>query len=198
VSDHLTELTFTVVLAYGTYLGAHAVGLSGVIATLVAAGAFGARARPRLTTRTLESIDDLWEFAAFLLTAGVFLLIGLAIAPATLVLAAGPIAWGVAAILLGRALVVYGLLGGSSLALSRLHARAFVVPLSWLHVLFWAGLRGAVSGALALSLPESLPNRDLIQGVTFGVVLFTLVVQGTTSTAVVRLSGAGNTADPVA
>ena len=64
------------------------------------------------------------------------------------------------------------------------------VPIGWLHVLFWAGLRGAVSVALALSLPRDLPNRELLQGITFGIVLFTLLVQGTTVNGVVRRSGA--------
>jgi CPA1 family monovalent cation:H+ antiporter len=77
LDDHLAELTVTVVLAYGTYLVAEAAGLSGVIATLVAAGTFGATARDGLTARAIEAIDVVWEFAAFLLTAGVFLLIGL-------------------------------------------------------------------------------------------------------------------------
>jgi CPA1 family monovalent cation:H+ antiporter len=197
VTDHLTELTLTVVLAYGTYLAADTLGLSGVIATLTAAATFGARARIRLTARTVETIDDVWEFVAFLLTAAVFLLVGLAIAPATLGLAAGPIVWGVVAILLARGAVVYALLGGGALALSRIRGRTMALPASWLHVLFWAGLRGAVSVALALSLPETLANRDLIQGVTFGIVLFTLLVQGTTAGAVVRRSGASDAPERV-
>jgi CPA1 family monovalent cation:H+ antiporter len=197
VDEHLTELALTVVLAYGTYLAADVVGLSGVIATLVAAGTFGARARGRLTPRTIETIDVVWEFVAFLLTAAVFLLVGLAIAPATLARAAIPIAWGIVAILVARAVVVYGLLGaGSALAARAGRGAGGAVPRSWLHVLFWAGLRGAVSVALALSIPAGLPNRDLIQGITFGVVLFTLVVQGTTARAIVERSGAGRDGDP--
>ena len=197
VDDHLAELTITVVLAYGTYLVADAIGLSGVIATLVAAGMFGALARDGLTPRAVDAIDVVWEFAAFLLTAVVFLLVGLSIAPAALVLAAGAIGWGIVAILIARAAVVYGLVGGGSAILRRVaHARgrpfasAAAVPRAWLHVLFWAGLRGAVSVALALSLPVDLPNRNLIQGVTFGIVLFTLIVQGSSAAWVVRRSGA--------
>lgn len=194
VDDHLTELAITVVLAYGTYLVADALGLSGVIATLVAAGVFGATARGALTARATEAIDVVWEFAAFLLTAGVFLLVGLAIAPQMLVLAAAPIAWGIVAILVGRAIVVYGMLGTMSAALARFGARraasSATIPRAWLHVLFWAGLRGAVSVALALSLPAGLPNRELLQGIVFGIVLFTLIVQGTTSGWVLRRTGA--------
>jgi CPA1 family monovalent cation:H+ antiporter len=194
VDDHLTELAITVVLAYGTYLVAHALGLSGVIATLVAAGVFGATARDGLTARATEAIDVVWEFTAFLLTAGVFLLVGLAIAPQTLALAAAPIAWGIVAILVGRAIVVYGLLGLLSAAMARLGDRGSssgaTIPRAWLHVLFWAGLRGAVSVALALSLPADLPNRGLLQGIVFGIVLFTLIVQGTTSGWILRRTGA--------
>jgi len=197
VDDHLAELTITAVLAYGTYLGAEAAGLSGVIATLIAAGSFGVLARNALTPRAIEAIDVVWEFAAFLLTAAVFLLVGVSIAPDALGRAAGAIGWGIAAILIARAAVVYGLIGGGSAILRRVAAarrRSFAsaeaVPRAWLHVLFWAGLRGAVSVALALSLPAGLAHRDVIQGVTFGIVLFTLIVQGSSAGWVVRRSGA--------
>jgi NhaP-type Na+/H+ or K+/H+ antiporter len=59
------------------------------------------------------------------------------------------------------------------------------MPVGWLHVVFWSGLRGAVSTALALSLPVDFPNRAALQGITFGVVLFTLLVQATTADLVV-------------
>jgi CPA1 family monovalent cation:H+ antiporter len=202
IEDAVTELTITVVLAYGTYLLATVVGASGVIATLVAAGVFGVQSRGRLTARARESIDLVWEFIAFLLTAFVFLLVGLAIAPSSLSNAVGPIAAGIVAVLIARAVVVYGLLGGASRLLGDRApgrgptaadgATTFApIPLAWLHVLFWAGLRGAVSVALALSLPPDLPNRPLLQAITFGVVLFTLLVQGTTAPWVVRRTGAG-------
>jgi monovalent cation:H+ antiporter, CPA1 family len=199
VDDHVTELTLTIVLAYGTYLIAASTGLSGVIATLAAAATFGSSARERLTDRAREVIDDVWELVAFLLTAAVFLLVGVSIPASSLASAAGPIVAGIAAILVARAIVVYGLLGGASRVVDRLVMRGSPsrgdgdgpIPAAWLHVLFWAGLRGAVSVALALSLPEGLPNRELLQGITFGVVLFTLLVQGSTAAWVVRRTGAG-------
>jgi CPA1 family monovalent cation:H+ antiporter len=205
VEDHVIELSITIVLAYGTYLLATAVGASGVIATLVAAGSFGALSETSLTRRSAVSIDVVWELVAFLLTAFVFLLVGLTISPANLVHAAGQIAVGIVAILVARAAVVYGLLGAASQLVAGAVARrprpatsgeAAVrttfrpIPTPWLHVLFWAGLRGAVSVALALSLPADLPDRALLQEITFGVVLFTLLVQGTTASWVVRRSGA--------
>ena len=75
--------------------------------------------------------------------------------------------------------MVYVLLGGASRLAPR-PGLAERVPAGWLHVLFWAGLRGAVAVAMALSLPADIPQRDLLQEITFGVVLFTLLFQGTT------------------
>jgi CPA1 family monovalent cation:H+ antiporter len=180
VDDHLIELTISVVLAYGSYMLADAFGLSGVIATVTAAIVLGNVGPGRAMTATgADAIDTVWEFFAYLLTAVVFLLVGLAIPPARLLDSLGPIAWGIAGILVGRALVIYVLLGGAS-RLGRRPGLALPVPTGWLHVLFWAGLRGAVAVAMALSLPADVPERGLLQEITFGVVLFTLLVQGTT------------------
>jgi monovalent cation:H+ antiporter, CPA1 family len=78
------------------------------------------------------------------------------------------------AVLVSRAVVVYGL----SLLLNRF---TDPVPFRWQHVLLWGGLRGGVSLALALSLPAALgSDRELLRVMTFGVVLFTLIVQGAT------------------
>ena len=180
VGDHLIELTITVVLAYGAYLLADQLGFSGVIATVTAGIVLGnlGPARQRAQDGT-DPIDIIWEFIAYLLTAVVFLLVGLAIPPARLFDSLGPIAWGIVAILVGRAFVVYVILGGAS----RLAVRpglAERIPVSWMHVLFWAGLRGAVAVAMALSLPADIPQRALLQEITFGVILFTLLIQGTT------------------
>ena len=180
IDDHLLELTVSVVLAYGSYLLADQFHLSGVLATVVAAIVLGNFGPGRSMTETgADAIDTVWEFLAFLLTAVVFLLIGLAIPPAGLLGSIVPIAWAIVGILVGRALVVYVLLGGAS-RLAPLPGLAERLPSDWLHVLFWGGLRGAVAVAMALALPADLPQRALLQEITFGVVLFTLLVQGTT------------------
>ena len=180
VDDHLVELTISVILAYGSYVLADQVHLSGVIATVTAAIVLGNLGPGRALSDTgADAIDTVWEFFAYLLTAVVFLLVGLAIPPARLLDSIVPIAWAIVGILVGRAVVVYLVLGGAS----RLAVRpglAEHLPAAWLHVMFWAGLRGAVAVAMALSLPADIPQRGSLQEITFGVVLFTLLVQGTT------------------
>ena len=179
--DHLIELAISVVLAYGTYIAADRLGQSGIIATVVSGivlGTYGRRVGVRAST--FEALDQTWEFVAFLLTAFVFLLIGLAISIATLVDSAGAIAVGVIGILAGRAIVVYLILGGGSRVV-RAVGRGPALPTAWLHVLFWAGLRGAIAVGLALSLPEDLAQRSYLQTIVFGITLFTLLVQGATS-----------------
>jgi CPA1 family monovalent cation:H+ antiporter len=185
VDDAHIELTISVVLAYGSYLLADAFGLSGILATVTAALVLGNLGRRVLTAGGTDAIDVVWAFIAYLLTAIVFLVIGMAITPAGLVSAIGPIAWAIVAILVGRAIIVYLLLGGVS-RLAPLPGLEAPVPLGWLHVLFWSGLRGAVAVAMALSLPADVPQRALLQEVTFGIVLFTLLVQGTTVGRVVE------------
>ena len=187
--DQLIELAVSVVLAYGTYLFADRLGQSGIIATVVAGivlGTYGRRVG--LPAATFTALDQTWEFIAFLLTAFVFLLIGLAITLGTLVDSAGAIALGVVAILVGRAIVVYAILGGASRAV-RAFGRGSAVPTAWLHVLFWAGLRGAIAVGLALSLPADLPERSHLQAIVFGITLFTLLVQGATTDLLLRRLG---------
>ena len=186
VEDHLIELTISLSAAYGTYLLADAFHESGVIATVSAGiviGNYGRRTG--ISPRAAEALDTVWEFVAFLLTALVFMLVGLSISLPQLGAALPWVAWGIAGTLIGRALVVYGLLGG----VWRIGSSRSAAPPSrtgWLNVLFWSGLRGAVAVAMALSLPLDVPQRVLLQEITFGIVLFTLLVQGVTIERLVR------------
>jgi CPA1 family monovalent cation:H+ antiporter len=191
IDDHLIELTLSLAAAYGTYLVVDRLHQSGIIATVVAGVVIGNHGRSiGMSARSQEALDTVWEFFAFLLTALVFLLVGLAIDLARLIDTLPSIIWGVVAILAGRALVIYVLFGPASRLAVRLRG-GHQVPLAWLHVLFWAGLRGAVAVAMALSLPVDFPERALLQQITFGIVLFTLLVQGTTAEWVIERVGAG-------
>jgi monovalent cation:H+ antiporter, CPA1 family len=180
VDEHVVELAISLALAYGTYLLADALHQSGVIATAVAGIVLGNEGRRLgLSARTVEALDIVWEFLAYLLTALVFLLVGLAIPAASLADALPAIAWAIGGVLLARALMVYGVVG----AVRHLAGPSGrdSLPAPWLHVVFWSGLRGAIAVALALSLAPDVPDRALIQQIAFGVVLFTLAVQATTA-----------------
>jgi CPA1 family monovalent cation:H+ antiporter len=174
IDDHLIEITLTTILAYGTYMAAEALGVSGVIAVVTAGlvlSNVGARRGMSPTTRL--ALLTFWEYIAFLLNSAIFLLIGLQVDLLNLALNLLPISIAVAAVLLARAIVVYGL-GLIVLPLPP------ILPLRWLHVLFWSGMRGALSLAVVLSLPLELPTRALLLNLAYGVVLFSLLAQGLT------------------
>lgn len=184
--DHLLDIALTTICAYGTYLFAEDVlhgAVSPVIAVVVAAiyvGNFGSRGGYSATSQV--TIISFWEFVAFLINSAVFLLIGLTISPQVLVDNALPIVIAIVTILVARALVVFPLR-----ALASRYIRP--IPASWGTVLVWGGLRGAVSIALALSLPLALANHEVLKVMAFGYVLFSLIVQGLTMRPMLRLLG---------
>ncbi len=184
IDDRLIETTLTALLAYGAYLAAERLQVSGVLA-VVAAGMYSGNVGLRGASPTTRiMLFSLWEFLAFLSNSLVFLLIGLNVHISELVANARPIAVAVAAVLLSRAVVVYGLSWLADVA-----SRGTRIPFQWRHILFWGGLRGAISLALALSLPLTLAARGTLQVMTFGVLLFTLLAQGTTIQFLIRALG---------
>jgi CPA1 family monovalent cation:H+ antiporter len=181
--DHLLEITLTMVTAYGAYLAAEQLHVSAVIAVVAAGivfGNFGSRTGMSATTRL--AVNSFWEYAAFLVNSLLFLLIGLQVQLPLMLKHGQVIALGVLAVFVARLLVVYGICPFVS-------TDRLPIPDRWRHLMFWGGLRGALVMALALSLPLSFPDREAIINMTFGVVLFTLLVPGLTMEPLVRLLG---------
>jgi CPA1 family monovalent cation:H+ antiporter len=167
IDYYLIETALTVVLAFGSYLIAERLHVSGVLA-VVAAGLINGNIGPRGMSPTARIvIFNFWEFVAFLANSFVFLLIGLDVNLSGLLADWRAVLWAVGAVLVARAAVVYGL----SWLVNRTSTSS--ISMRWQHVLNWGGLRGAISLALVLSLPTALgAERDLLRVMTFGVVLF--------------------------
>jgi CPA1 family monovalent cation:H+ antiporter len=173
LDDYLIETTLTTVLAFGAYLIAERLHVSGVLA-VVAAGLVNGNLGPRgMSPTTRIVLFNFWEYLAFITNSLVFLLIGLDVNIPQIVTNIVPIGVAVMAVMVSRALIVYGL----TWVINR---RSPTVSRPYQHVVFWGGLRGAISLALALSLPATLADRELLRVMAFGVVLFTLLGQGTT------------------
>jgi CPA1 family monovalent cation:H+ antiporter len=185
IDDYLIETTLTTVLAFGSYLVAERLQASGVLA-VVAAGIICGNYGPRgMSPRTRIVLFNFWEYLAFVANSLVFLMIGLDVNVPQIAARAGPIAVGVGAVLASRALVAYGI--GALVSRHR-----HTVPRPYRHVLFWGGLRGAVGLALVLSLPGNFPDRETLRVMTYGVVLFTLLAQGTTMSLLLSRLGLAN------
>ena len=127
-----------------------------------------------MNPRTRIIVSEFWEFLAFFVNSIVFLLIGDQIRFAILGENIGAIAVTIAAVIGTRAIAIYSLSGLSN------HFAKSEIPIAEQTVLWWGGLRGAVSIALALSVPENFEGRELVIATVFGTVLFTLLVQGLT------------------
>lgn len=177
IDDALLETTITVIMAYGGYLLADHLTLSGPLETVTAGILLGTRGENVMCEETRVRARATWEFLEFLANSLIFLLMGLAVRDVSGIFVDGsmlpwiPLAVALGAVLVARAIVVWLTQWG-------LRALRRPLPRRWELVLGWSGLRGAVSLAAVLSLPASLPDRDLLRVLTFGVVLFTLVVQG--------------------
>lgn len=181
--DHLVEITFTTVAAYGSFLLADHFGLSGVLATITAGLVMG-----NLTTfntisaRGTEAVEAFWEYASFVANSLVFLLIGMHEANQNFKAIWIPALIAIAVVTLSRAVEIYP----SCLLFFRSSLR---IPLKQQHVLFWGGLRGALALALALGLPTEIAGRDKIIGVSFAVVAFSVFIQGLTIRPFLRSMG---------
>jgi len=170
-NDAFFDILITVLAAYGSYVLGEWTHGSGIVA-VIAAGLACSGVRSTVgASKAAGTVDRFWELAAFLANVVLFLLVGLAIDLKSLTSVGWATAWGVAAVLVARAASVYGLAPLSA-------AAGRPIPHRWRHVIALGGLRGALSMALVLSLPEDFQYRALLIAMVYSVVLFTLVVQG--------------------
>lgn len=188
-ADRMVETAITVAVAYGAFLGAEQLHMSGVLACVAAGllvGNLGASDAPdsgRLSAEGRAFVVAFWEFAAFIANSLIFILIGVTAAQ----IQYGELGWQalpitILVVLGGRALTVYGLC-------PLFRGTRVAIPMGMQHVLWWGGLRGALGLALALAIPDGMPQRNRIVIATFAVVAFSVVLQGLTMRPLLKRLG---------
>jgi CPA1 family monovalent cation:H+ antiporter len=176
LKDPVTRGVATVITAYLAFAIAESLlHVSGVMAVLVAGLVLG-------RDREQESfVQQLWEFNAWIANALVFLLVGVTITMDMFTERWLAMLIGIAGVIIARAIGIFTFVPLLSRVLP-----VEAIPRSYQVVMFWGGLRGAVTLALALALPTSLDYWWTIQSIAFGVVLFTLFIQATTTGPLIR------------
>jgi CPA1 family monovalent cation:H+ antiporter len=181
--DHLVEIVFTTVAAYGSFILAERFHFSGVLASLTA-GLMVGNIGPLgpLSVRGREAVTAYWEWLGFIANSLIFVDIGIHLSWQHFTGALVPAILAILLVTLGRALAVYpccAMFNASPLRVQGQHQ----------HILFWGGLRGGLALALALGLPADVPHRDTIISVSFVIVSFSIFIQGLTITPFLRRMG---------
>ncbi len=179
IDEHSLEVLITVALVMGTYALASRLHLSGPLAVVVAGLFIGNHGkRFAMSQGTRHHIETFWSLVDEMLNSLLFLAIGFEVIAITItgqVVGAALVA--IPVVLLARFIAV-------SLPIMVLGLRQEFTT-GAIPVLTWGGLRGGISVALALALPPS-PEKPVILAATYGVVVFSIVVQGLTVERVVR------------
>jgi monovalent cation/hydrogen antiporter len=201
-SDALVECTLSLMTPYAAYLAAETLGVSGVLA-VVASGLYsGWRDPVRMDAQTRQTAAAVWNLVLFWLNGVAFVLLGLQFP--TLLAAvnshfSGAQLVGLTAAIAGSAILariiwVYPAAYVPHLFPS-VRKREVRPPPGSVFVIGWAGMRGTVTLAAALSIPLTLPGgalfpgRDIVIFLAFGVIVATLLVQGTTLEALIHKLG---------
>src|SRR6266700_848155 len=191
IDDRLVVITITIAVAYGMYVLGAALSTSGLLAVVGAGLVMGSYGRKHaMSPRTIEAADDVWEFIDYLANSLLFLLLGFELALTNLVQSFPGIFFGVLGALIGRILMIYAFIPLQDV-LARWWARRTgergsrlprprPVPSAWRPVMVLSGLRGALSLALVLSLPEEIAQRNLLTDIVYGIILVTLLGKGLT------------------
>jgi CPA1 family monovalent cation:H+ antiporter len=204
--DPLIEITLSLLTPYAAYLCGEAAHVSGIL-SIVAAGLYSGWWDPiRMSAETRQLTWSVWMAVLFWLNGFVFVMLGLQF-PQLISGVVGQFSWGQ---LIGYALAISAVAAAVRVAwffpgaylsfyLSRRLRQTGPRP-SWRRVLVasWAGVRGAVTLAAALSIPTVLadgsqfPGRSVVIFLSFGVIATTLLAQGATAGTLIRWLGLGS------
>ena len=173
-------VVITLFLAYGTfYIAEHLFHVSGIVAVMFAALLFKKYAHEQLKEVHL-GLHNIWESLGFIANIFVFVLLGLVVSLNMFTQMWLAILLAIVGAFIARVIAVY-----FSVWLNHVTVGQPINP-KYPAIMIWGGLRGAVTIALVLSLPTELPYWWTIQSIGFGIVLFTLIVQATTTPLLVK------------
>jgi CPA1 family monovalent cation:H+ antiporter len=186
IDDHVLEVIVTLALVTGAYSIALHLHLSGPIAMVIAGLLIGNQGTAlAMSDKTRDHLEKFWELIDEILNSVLFLLIGLEI---VFILQNAGRGVPVPVIIVLVLVVILLSVGARFTAIFlplQIKALNSEVSRGTVPILTWAGIRGGISVALALSLPES-PERGLLLLVTYCVVLFSVIVQGLTVERVIK------------
>ncbi|QHE51927.1 sodium:proton antiporter [Pontibacillus sp. HMF3514] len=166
--DYPLEIAFSMLLFFGSYFIAEHFKVSGVIAVVVAGLLFGSYGKKiGMSEETRVNINSFWDAVTLLANSLIFLMVGIEIREIDFSGKWGMILMAIVIFLVGRTIALF-------------ISTSYVKDLSNKDriLLNWGGLRGSLSIALALSLPDDFDGREEVLLLTFSIVLFSLVVQG--------------------
>jgi CPA1 family monovalent cation:H+ antiporter len=193
IEDPPTEITLSILTPYFAYLPAEALGVSAVLAAVTAGIWLGWRSPRVITAATRIQAFAVWEVLVFLLNAALFTLVGLSLPDVLHNLAGQSTAQLVrdalivlAAVIVLRFLWVFPTSYLPRMLSRRVRERDPTPPWQSVVMVGWTGMRGAVSLAAALAVPDSVANRNLIIFLTYAVIFGTLTLQGLTLPFVIR------------
>ncbi len=180
IDDHLIEITLTTLVAWGSFLVAEELHVSGVLSTVSAGvlmGSFGKYFGMSASTRL--AVQDFWQYMGFLSNSFIFLLIGLELDPAAFLNNVPAVMLAFVVVLIARSILIY-------MGIPLVDLFSTPLPIRWRHVLVWGGLRGSLSMVLILGLPPDFAGRPFLINLVFGVVSVSLFLQGLTMTSLMK------------
>jgi CPA1 family monovalent cation:H+ antiporter len=187
--DDLTAILASIVAVFATSLLTEHLQGSAVIAVVVAGVLVGREMRTHLEPSRVLALQGFWEVAAFVINVWLFLLVGIQLSGDMLVREAWPILFAVVALHAGRAIAVY-------LCFGALRLSGEGVPWRWQHVMVFGNVKGALSMAAVLALPQDIVYRDRLIAIVFGVTLVTLLTQALPFRRFLRWLGVAGESEP--
>jgi len=179
IDDYRVEVLITLATVVGGYALARELHTSGPLAMVAVGLLIGNQGRLQsMSENTRKRVDLFWQMLDEILNSVLFVLIGLEFAA----IEYPPGAWKAAVLVVILSLLARFLVVGLPVLV---WPDWFRLPAGSAWLLTWSGVRGGISVALALSLPPG-PHREIVQMLTYSVVVFTILVQGLTVGRLVR------------